>query len=752
MVIKKTITGFISELFHNHEEDRKLKVEDLKKLISNLYHSIEELKIEEDINKDSFEYFIKNIPHLKEGESIEVNTDFKWTENIKKAQVKFNNSNLLQRKFISLKDQHKELCRKHSVLSKKITELKTHRDKLQNKNIEFRKPYQHDEYQAEEASRIHVTMLKTVEQANYMSDKINQIYLAKNKIKLQQSSDFNKGKLIISMVFENYNKISSERRVRINSLYDKISNIKNDIEKFKRINRNVEDEFYELILQIQNNNFNNDRYAEFVKSLGLNPEINPLDLINQKFSLFDFIINFRDSLYELLSKNQELIIYGQSFIELLKTLNYQISLKGLVDFDSFLSRCNDAINEFENNFLGLKTKFNGLPLYGIKQLFSIFNKIIKNPFAYAANIIKDSSNISFIIYSVDLSENFNRAFYDLKPPILASATLSPISDVTDILGLDNSIRAKISPVFPIENYISYSFTGIHSSGLSNELSVFSFDEKNILIDTIGPILRTVIKHTGLFCASHAVLEQTMRILNLDYFHKYGMKLLIARSDNSPVNDDFNYLLNLIDKSSIKGMNNLDARLKIFKELAGKVPIVICGVTGGGLGEGVDFPGNLMELAIILGIPYEGESENNWLNDVRTSFFKMRSGDEEVGKDLAYRQNAIRKVAQTVGRIHRRMDDKGAIIFYDERLLGLKNTTDLGSTSYEYLNDYNSSRHWLIIQDNILKTLSIVHPPSLDNKKSKEINNHIQKVFDNLQVSPNIIDYSEMLSQLKEFYS
>jgi Rad3-related DNA helicase len=437
---------------------------------------------------------------------------------------------------------------------------------------------------------------------------------------------------------------------------------------------------------------------------------------------------------------------------MLRELDERLVTHGGGSIETFLIRCEGAITEFEASMLNTAGFWNGMPIYGLRQMFRILWRIRSAPYGFAASLDKKENAPKISFYSLDPAERFQDVWYDLRPPILASATLSPVSDVAYLLGLGHGIRAKINPVFPVKNYLSFAFLGCHSAASQNvDAPVLSKAEEAMLENTIGPILAKTHVHTGLYCASHRVLDHVVGIITKEYVSRYGMRLLIARSDRKPVNDDFEQLRSQVDQKALKGLGDFDARLQIYQELAGKIPAVLCGVTGGGFGEGVDFRGELMELAIIIGIPYEGAGDMDWLNNLRTSLFKMRRGDDEIGKDLAYRQSALRKVAQTAGRVHRTQDDRGAVIFFDERLLGVKNTGRLGAVTYEYLSPENSRRHWDIIQTRIRESLRVVIPPAMNDGDNHDAQAHIQRVFRNVPTPPEIIDFPAMLDMLSEFY-
>ena len=98
-----------------------------------------------------------------------------------------------------------------------------------------------------------------------------------------------------------------------------------------------------------------------------------------------------------------------------------------------------------------------------------------------------------------------------------------------------------------------------------------------------------------------------------------------------------------------------------------------------------------------------------------------------------------------------MEDRGAVVFFDERLLGLKNTGEAGMVSHEFLNPDNARTHWEIIQTRIFQSLRVVVPPTMT-ESSHDIQSHAMRVFRRDPSPPEIIRFPTMLNLLSEFYA
>lgn len=88
--------------------------------------------------------------------------------------------------------------------------------------------------------------------------------------------------------------------------------------------------------------------------------------------------------------------------------------------------------------------------------------------------------------------------------------------------------------------------------------------------------------------------------------------------------------------------------------------VLLGVIGGSFGEGVDYPGDLMSTVMVVGIPLQRPGLET---KALIEFYDDRFGK---GWDYGYNFPAINRALQAAGRCIRSSDDRGVVVFMDER--------------------------------------------------------------------------------------
>ena len=107
----------------------------------------------------------------------------------------------------------------------------------------------------------------------------------------------------------------------------------------------------------------------------------------------------------------------------------------------------------------------------------------------------------------------------------------------------------------------------------------------------------------------------------------------------------------------------DAMVKKFKDSSKKEGGVLLGVCGGRNAEGEDFPGDLMNAVIVVGIPFATPSLK--INSIINYYSKLFN-DKQKGKDLGYNIKAFQKASQAAGRSMRSLDDKSVVVLLDQR--------------------------------------------------------------------------------------
>jgi DNA excision repair protein ERCC-2 len=87
---------------------------------------------------------------------------------------------------------------------------------------------------------------------------------------------------------------------------------------------------------------------------------------------------------------------------------------------------------------------------------------------------------------------------------------------------------------------------------------------------------------------------------------------------------------------------------------------LLGVAAGSLGEGVDYPGEVMKAAFVVGLPLQKP-------DLETKSL-INFYDHKFGKgwDYGYSYPAMHRAVQAAGRCIRSKTDKGALVFMDKR--------------------------------------------------------------------------------------
>jgi len=86
------------------------------------------------------------------------------------------------------------------------------------------------------------------------------------------------------------------------------------------------------------------------------------------------------------------------------------------------------------------------------------------------------------------------------------------------------------------------------------------------------------------------------------------------------------------------------------------------ISGGRISEGIDFPGEEMELAIIAGIPYPKPTARH---RALQYFCEIRFGD---GWAHAVKAPTTRKLLQAMGRLIRSETDRGLAVVLDRRVV------------------------------------------------------------------------------------
>lgn len=451
-------------------------------------------------------------------------------------------------------------------------------------------------------------------------------------------------------------------------------------------------------------------------------------------------------------QERKILLYGRKLFSFIEEIDRRISdsrEKGLKGLQEYMSSTLDTL---ENE--------HGSVIDELLHLYELIKTLVRaKSWGYYAFLgTTEDPDINMCdIYSIHPAQRVGDILRGLRGAVFTSATLSPPDKIGALLGIKKGLYFKVGSPFSSRNYRSYFLAGVHS-GIKDPKNldrprIDGFEHK-IIRETLSIAFTTTPGGVGVYANSRAVASAVLRDLR-SACHGSGRKLLIG--DPSDVidyderrSDDYLYLASTYGKEL--------SRIELFEEIGRHPghPVVLLSITGGRFGEGVDFPGHMMDTAVILGVPFPGFGAERAVSDIKIGYYYFLTGDPILSECFAYRYEAIRKVAQTAGRVHRRKEDQGVIIFIDERMLGIKHVYDAdGEPDYEdrkqSLDEANA-----ILQSQILEKRKIVLPTDVveDLKNvplvlmEHELVNHIKRFIPESKVIPLWV----MKREMEEFFA
>ncbi len=246
---------------------------------------------------------------------------------------------------------------------------------------------------------------------------------------------------------------------------------------------------------------------------------------------------------------------------------------------------------------------------------------------------------------------------DFHSSIHMSGTLEPLEEYRDSLGLSENIELIGYPSpFPRENR-KILFIG----DVTTKYDEISKDEKILtrMKDYVTNICNTFPKNTMVFFPSFNVMSMFRNQVGLD---KINRDIYFEEQEMSQT-----ALMELVTDFKEQGNENGDGA-------------ALFSVMGGRISEGMDFPAEQLEIAVIVGIPYpKPTAKQRGL---------QRYYDLKFGKGWEYTVEAptARKLLQSIGRLIRDEKDRGVAVILDRRTPRFK----------KYIKDMQESKN--LIQD------------------------------------------------------
>ena len=331
-------------------------------------------------------------------------------------------------------------------------------------------------------------------------------------------------------------------------------------------------------------------------------------------------------------------IIRMSMIDLAENLNEstvekRVNFRDIYDFMAISSRKRpedieymiDAIDSYGENIENLKEQKNRVPMSHLKVLS---RKLSFMQFAHEERYIcivkKEGNTESISIEAFCLDPSIILEELRKSRTIQVSATIEPLWLYRNMTGFENSDYLDIGKVFPPENLMV-----LYDRELTTKYDEFDIEEIKSYRKKLQNIFTKFTQRTMVLFPSFRILEIITREMK-------GFDFLVEKRDMKA--QEFQKLM--------KKFNNGEG--------------ILMGVMGGRLSEGIDLPGKLLELLVVVGIPFP---KPDIKQRTLSSYYSSLYGN---GWQYAFLYPATVKVRQAIGRLIRSRNDRGVVIIMDNR--------------------------------------------------------------------------------------
>ncbi|MBI4152846.1 ATP-dependent DNA helicase [Candidatus Woesearchaeota archaeon] len=241
---------------------------------------------------------------------------------------------------------------------------------------------------------------------------------------------------------------------------------------------------------------------------------------------------------------------------------------------------------------------------------------------------KNGPVISLRYLCLDSSLITRPIFARIHAGVVMSGTLKPLSMYKDVLGVPHALEKEYASPFPLANRVTL---------IIPETSTKFTTRSDLMFQAIAGrcsnLARLIPGNIAFFFPSYDLRDKIASFIQTSK-QKFWEKREMVKEEKE----------------------QLLASFYAERRLGG----VLLGVTGANFAEGVDFPGDLLNGVVVVGLPL---AKPDLLTKELIAYYDRKFGK---GWDYGYIYPAMNKCFQSAGRCIRSETDRGAIVFLDER--------------------------------------------------------------------------------------
>jgi DNA excision repair protein ERCC-2 len=255
--------------------------------------------------------------------------------------------------------------------------------------------------------------------------------------------------------------------------------------------------------------------------------------------------------------------------------------------------------------------------------------------AYLTLYRKEADGITLEVRSIDPSVTLQEICSLHACCILISGTLSPVESYARYYFGDTPVKTLVLPNnFPEENRLV-----VCAGDITTAFSMRQNKENSARIGDYIKAFCGLKGNVAIYFPSYQILET---YADLTVPHIKGRKVFIEPRDAGDASSALSTFLSL----PARGESG-----------------VLFAVCGGKWSEGLDYRGEMLNGAMVIGLPL---APFNRVRKMMIEYFRHKFGDE--GEFLCYTLPAINRSLQALGRVLRAPDDRGVLVFGERRFL------------------------------------------------------------------------------------